>query len=181
MDTSSKKIGATSRSAATTTSSRGPARTHIGLLKELWVRFLSNTEFGAAVGHFASKAIALPQLDSAYTRMVRELDERGLLAETLVVMWGEFGRTPRVNGTAGRDHWPAVMSAVLAGGGIRAGQAVGTTDSTGSYPAERPVHVRGVVATIYHALGIDPKMTFIDRQNRPVALIPEEDPISELL
>lgn len=152
-------------------------------LIEAGVNFVA-LDFGGWDTHsdnFSHLRKQLPQLDGAYTRMVRELDERGLLAETLVVTWGEFGRTPKVNGTAGRDHWPAVMSAVLAGGGIRAGQAVGSTDGTGSAPAERPVHVRNVVATIYEALGINPKMTFIDRQNRPVALIAEEDPISEVL
>ena len=152
-------------------------------LVEAGVNFVS-LDFGGWDTHsdnFNHLKNQLPVMDQAYTTLIKDLEARGLLDETLVVMWGEFGRTPRVNGTAGRDHWPAVMSCVMAGGGIRAGQAVGSTDGSGSAPAERPVHVRNVVATIYSALGIDPKMLFNDRQNRPIRLIEEEEPIHELL
>jgi len=151
-------------------------------LIEAGVNFVG-LDFGGWDTHsdnFKTLKTQLPQLDTAYTQLLKELDERGLLKETLVVMWGEFGRTPKVNSGAGRDHWPAVMSAVMAGGGVKAGTVIGSTDATGAAPAERPLHVRNVVASIYSALGIDPKMTFIDRQNRPVALIAEEEPIGEL-
>src|SRR5205085_1281571 len=127
-------------------------------LIEAGVKFVA-LDFGGWDTHsdnFSTLKNQLPQLDNAYTSLLQELEERGLLKETLVVMWGEFGRTPKVNGSAGRDHWPAVMSAVLAGGGIRAGQAIGSSDPGGAYPSERPMHVRSVVATIYAALGIDP-------------------------
>jgi len=122
----------------------------------------------------------MPPLDKALTALLTDLKDRGLDQQTLVVMWGEFGRTPRVNGTAGRDHWPNVMSAMVAGGGLKMGQAVGETDATASEPKERPLHVRHVVATLYHALGIDPSMTFIDQQARPVPLIHDAEPIKEL-
>jgi len=151
-------------------------------LVEAGVNFVA-LDFGGWDTHtanFTTLKTQLPQLDTAYTLLLRDLEDRGLLKETLVVMWGEFGRTPKVNDGAGRDHWPAVMSAVMAGGGLKTGMAVGATDATGAAPSERPVHVRNVVASIYQALGIDPKMTFIDRQNRPVALIAEEEPITEL-
>jgi uncharacterized protein (DUF1501 family) len=123
----------------------------------------------------------MPPLDRAFRALIDDLKDRGLLDSTLVVMWGEFGRTPRVNGSAGRDHWPAVMSALLAGGGLKVGQVLGATDSTGSAAADEPYRVREVVATLYQALGIDPGTTFIDQQQRPVPLIHDAAPIAKLV
>ncbi len=122
-----------------------------------------------------------PPLDKAIHALVTDLEQSGKLDETLLVVWGEFGRTPRVNGTAGRDHWPAVMSAMIAGGGIRTGQVIGSTDGTASDAAERPVRVREVVATLYAALGISPGTVFVDPQSRPVPLVHDAEPIAELL
>jgi hypothetical protein len=123
----------------------------------------------------------MPPLDKALSALLKDLIDRGLYDSTVVVMWGEFGRTPRVNGTAGRDHWPSVMSVLVAGGGLKMGQVIGATDPTASEPADSPVYVREVVATLYHALGIDPAMTFIDQQARPTPLIHDAGPLPALI
>jgi uncharacterized protein (DUF1501 family) len=113
----------------------------------------------------------LPELDRALATLLRDLDERGLLPQTLVVWMGEFGRTPKINGTAGRDHWPGAQSVVFAGGGVRGGQVVGRTDAIGSQPVERPVSPEDLAATVYHALGIDPRSpdTTPIRPSQPMA------------
>jgi uncharacterized protein (DUF1501 family) len=98
----------------------------------------------------------LPSFDLAFSALVEDLSQRGLLEETLVVCMGEFGRTPRINGYAGRDHWPACHSVVFAGGGVRGGQVIGQSDETGSYPVERPAAPEDLVATIYSVLGVAP-------------------------
>ena len=104
-----------------------------------------------------------------------------MLDDVTVVAWGEFGRTPRINNGAGRDHWPQVSCAFLAGGGIRGGQAIGATNRLGEYAKDRPVHVQEVVATLYRNLGIDPMTTTItDPTGRPQYLV-EKDPIAELI
>ena len=123
----------------------------------------------------------MPPLDQAFTALVNDLKDRGLDQKTLVVMWGEFGRTPKVNSSGGRDHWPSVMSTILAGGGLKVGQVIGATDAQGSEAAETPVAVRSVVATLYHALGIDPRRTFIDQEQRPVPLIHDAEPMPQLI
>jgi uncharacterized protein (DUF1501 family) len=101
--------------------------------------------------------------------------------DVTVVVWGEFGRTPRINGQAGRDHWAPVMSAFLAGGGLKMGQVIGASSARGEYPKDRPLKAPNVLATIYHALGIDPAMTFPNGAGRPMHLLDERDKISELL
>ncbi len=93
---------------------------------------------------------------------------------------GEFGRAPRIDAGAGRGHWPGAMSAVLAGGGIRAGQIIGSTDATGSAPKDRPLGPGDLLASIYHALGIDSQSTVRDRQNRPIPILESGQPIAEL-
>lgn len=123
----------------------------------------------------------MPATDKAVTALIKDLIDRGLYDSTAIVMWGEFGRTPKVNGTAGRDHWPAVMSAMLAGGGMKMGQVIGSTDPTASEAKDNPIHVRAVLATLYQAMGIDPKRTFIDNVGRPLELIPDQDPIPQLI
>jgi uncharacterized protein (DUF1501 family) len=122
----------------------------------------------------------MPALDKAVTALVTDLKDRGLYESTILVVWGEFGRTPRVNGSAGRDHWSRVMSAMVAGGGLKMGQAVGITDTQGNEPSEDAVRIRDVIATLYHGLGIDPKTEFIDQQGRPITLIPDGEPIRQL-
>lgn len=113
------------------------------------------------------KTRLLPPLDQGLSALISDLDERGLLKETLVVAVGEFGRTPQINGTAGRDHWSGVFSAVFAGAGVRGGQAIGASDAHAAYPATRGWYPADLGATIYTALGIDPGSTIIDREGRP--------------
>jgi hypothetical protein len=123
----------------------------------------------------------LPETDAAVSALVEDLHLRGLDEDVVVVMWGEFGRTPRINAAAGRDHWPAVMSCLIAGGGLRTGQAIGSSDSRGESAKERPYHVQNVLATVYHALGIDPSATFNDGSGRPVALLDDPRRVGELV
>ena len=101
--------------------------------------------------------------------------------DVLTVMWGEFGRTPRINGTAGRDHWSPVMSALVAGGGMRMGQAIGSSSARGEYPRDRRVTVPQVLSTFYRAMGIDPSQTFPNGSGRPMYILDDREPISELL
>ena len=112
----------------------------------------------------------LPPTDAAFSSLVEDLDHRGLLDETLVIMMGEFGRTPRFNDAAGRDHWPHCFSVVMAGGGIRGGQVHGASDRVAAYPAADPVTPEDLIATIYHRLGVDPHSLMYDQQERPFPL-----------
>ena len=99
-----------------------------------------------------------------------------------MVVWGEFGRTPKINKDAGRDHWARVNSALLSGGGMKVGQVIGSTDKLGASAASRPIHFRDVLATIYHNLGIDPHGFIRDKANRPVnILLPTSELIRELI
>jgi len=109
----------------------------------------------------------LKSLDPGYAALIEDLSDRGLLDETLVAMYGEFGRTPLLNATQGRDHWGAVQSAVLAGGGIRGGQVYGNSDKDAAYPASNPVSPEDMLATIYYGLGIDPNAELHDPLGRP--------------
>jgi hypothetical protein len=121
------------------------------------------------------------KLDQGFTALVEDLEARGLLDDVTVIAWGEFGRTPRINGGAGRDHWPQVSCALLAGGGIKAGQAIGATNRLGEYAAQRPVHFGEIVATLYHNLGINPETTTInDPTGRPQHVI-EHPAMRELI
>lgn len=123
----------------------------------------------------------LPQVDRGVANLVQDLCDRGLDQDVSVVMWGEFGRTPRINGGAGRDHWSPVMSALVAGGGLRMGQAIGSSSARGEQPRDRRVSVPNVLATLYQAMGIDPGMTFLDGSGRPRYILEERQPIQELL
>ncbi len=127
----------------------------------------------------ALKGELLPLLDEGLSALVADLGERGLLDETLVVTMGEFGRTPRVNKDGGRDHWGPAASVVFAGGGIAGGRLVGATDRTCAFPAERPVAPADVVATIYHAMGLEPRRLMYDPLGRPMTVC-EGRPIGEL-
>jgi hypothetical protein len=121
------------------------------------------------------------KLDQGLTALVEDLDARGLLNDVTVIAWGEFGRTPRINRNAGRDHWPQVSCAILAGGGMRTGQVIGATNRLGEYAKERPVHFQEIFATLYHNLGIDPDQTTInDPTGRPEHLV-ERPVIRELV
>lgn len=123
----------------------------------------------------------LPRYDQALCALVSDLAERGLSERVLVAAFGEFGRAPRIDANAGRGHWPKAMHAVLSGGGLRGGQIVGATTRDGGEPAERPLAIGDLLATIYRVLGIDPRQTLPDRQGRPIALLPAGAPIHELL
>ncbi len=112
----------------------------------------------------------LPTLDRGLAALLADLADRGLLDETLVVTMGEFGRTPKVNANGGRDHWGHCGSVLLSGGGVRGGNFVGASDKIGAYPTERPVSPPDVVATIYHALGLDPEQLMHDQLARPLPL-----------
>ena len=127
------------------------------------------------------KQANLPHLDQTWSALLSDLDQRGLLDETLVVMMSDFGRTPRVNGAAGRDHWTYCYSVVFAGAGIRGGTVCGASDGHAAYVKDRPVRPADVCATIYHCLGIDPDMPVHDRSGRPTAVAQGGKPIREIL
>src|SRR5262249_41664149 len=118
--------------------------------------------------------------DAAVASLLEDLSDRGLLAETLVLLIGEFGRTPRFNKEGGRDHWPACFSVLLAGGGVRGGQVYGASDKIAARPSANPVPPQDLIATLYHCLGIDPHATLYDFQHRPFVLV-EGNPVRGLL
>ena len=130
---------------------------------------------------FESLDNRLPDLDQALSSLLDDLDGRGLLESTLVVVMGEFGRTPKVNKDAGRDHWGHAASLVFAGGGIVPGRVIGSTDDQGSYVTDRPIGPADVAATIYRAVGVDPTRHLVTPENRPVAILDDGVPVSELL
>src|SRR5262245_15659476 len=123
----------------------------------------------------------LPRYDRALAALVQDLHDRGLDRRVLVMVYGEFGRTPRVNTTAGRDHWPGAMSVLFAGGGLRMGRMIGTTDARAEYPATRACGPQDVLATMYHVLGIDYRQEFHDAAQRPIPILNEGRPIAELI
>ncbi|MFO0867401.1 MAG: DUF1501 domain-containing protein [Pirellulales bacterium] len=123
----------------------------------------------------------LPRYDQALAALIEDLSQRGLLDRVLVAAFGEFGRAPRIDGGAGRGHWPGAMSALLCGGGIRGGQIVGATTADGGRPHDRPLGPGDLLATIYRVLGLDAQRTLPDRQNRPIPLVPSGQPIRELV
>jgi len=123
----------------------------------------------------------LPKVDQGIANLIQDLHDRGLDQDVVTIMWGEFGRTPRINREAGRDHWAPVMSALIAGGGLKMGQMVGSSTEKGERPKDRPCTVQQVLATIYLALGIDPAMTFPNGSGRPMHLLDDREPIRELL
>jgi len=109
-----------------------------------------------------------PSFDAAFTQLVTDLDQRGLLDRTLVVATGEFGRTPKFNCNGGRDHWPGVWTTIFAGGGVKGGQVSGASDAIASEPKDRPVHAADIPATIFHALGIEADATIPGPTGSPV-------------
>ncbi len=124
----------------------------------------------------------LPLLDFGLSALIQDLDQRDLLKDIAIVMWGEFGRTPRINANGGRDHWSKVCSALVAGGGLRCGQVIGSTNKWGEEPRTRPVHFRDVFATLYQRLGIDVATTqFTDLTGRPHDLVGNHRPLPELI
>jgi len=122
----------------------------------------------------------LPVLDRGVTALVTDLEQRGLLESTLVIVIGEFGRSPIMTKTAGRDHWPGVMSFLMAGGGIRGGQVIGATDRRGGSIQERPLGPGDLAATVFKHLGIDPAAQWMSPSGRPITLVESGQPIAEL-
>ena len=108
------------------------------------------------------------------------MEERGLLEKTLIVAWGEIGRTPRVNASAGRDHWPYVFSAAFAGGGVYGGRVVGSSDRDGAIPKDNPKLPHDVLATMYRHLGVNTAQHNLDAFGRPIAVLSQGKPIDEL-
>jgi hypothetical protein len=141
--------------------------------------------FGAYDWHeknFEGLAGQLPYLDQGLSALVEDLHERGLANDVAVCVWGEFGRSPRINAAAGRDHWPAVSCALLAGGGLRTGQVIGSTDRIGAAPHDRPLHFQDVLATLYWHLGLDVgRIALDDLSGRPQYLVGDHAPIHELI
>jgi hypothetical protein len=132
-------------------------------------------------GFATLKGNHLPTFDRTYSALLADLDRTGLLDETLVVVMSEMGRTPRIVGQGGRDHWTYCYSVLLAGAGIKGGTVCGASDAHGAYVKDRPVRPADICATIYHCLGIDPEMTVSDRAGRPIAVANGGKPIHEVL
>jgi uncharacterized protein DUF1501 len=133
-------------------------------------------------GNFPWLRQHLPLFDQGISALVEDIHARGLDRDVTVVVWGEFGRSPKINKAAGRDHWARVNSALLFGGGMKVGQVIGSTDKLGGSAASRPVHYQDVLATIYHNMGIDPHAFIQDKADRPVSILPSTaEPIHELV
>ncbi len=138
-------------------------------------------------GHFADyMRRRLPYMDQALSALIDDIFDRGLDKDILLVAVGEFGRTPRIShrrltGSVGRDHWPHAFTALVSGGGLKMGQVVGATDSKGQHPIQRPLRPQDLLATIYRHLRIDPHQTFTDFAGRPIPILYEGQPISELI
>ena len=123
----------------------------------------------------------LPLYDLCLSALISDLHERGLHKDVCVVVWGEFGRTPRINQFGGRDHWPGAGSVLFSGGGLKMGQCVGETNSTGEAPVTRAYTPQNILATLYHVLGIDPSTTLPDLNGRPQYLLENREPVKELI
>jgi hypothetical protein len=152
-------------------------------LVESGVRFVSLTYGGwdLHAGIKGGTASQLPQFDQAFAALIRDLDRTGLLKSTLVMVSSEFGRTPKINATAGRDHWPKVFSVVLAGGGIKQGFVYGTSDSTASEPENDPLTVEDLAMTVYGQLGINAEKKLMAPGNRPIDIVREGKVRKELV
>jgi uncharacterized protein (DUF1501 family) len=148
------------------------------------VHFVTVTDGGwdTHQNNFASlKDRLLPRLDRAYATLLQDLHERGLLDSTLVVWFGDFGRTPKVNPSAGRDHWASAGVACMGGGGVKRGEVVGATNPLGEFVIDSPVAPQDLAATIYHALGIPLHTWYRAQDGRPIELVPEGKPVRQLV
>ena len=131
--------------------------------------------------HNTARDTHLPMFDRGLAPLIADIYERGLGDDVSVVAWGEFGRTPRINKTAGRDHWPQVGGGLIAGGGMQTGQVIGSTDRLGGVPKDRPVHFGEVFATLYRNLGLDPaSMKLPDLSGRPQFIVDKHSPMPEV-
>ncbi len=143
---------------------------------------VSISDFDTHSKNFVRMKQLVPIVDHAIATLIEDLGERGMLEDVTVLAWGEFGRTPKVNANAGRDHWPKVAMGILAGGGMNVGQVIGATDRYAAEAVQRPVHYKEVIATLYYNLGIDPEQTTVqDSTGRPHYLLQDSKPIKELI
>lgn len=142
---------------------------------------VSFADFDWHGNNFINGRKVIPLLDQGLSALVSDLHERGLDKDVSVIVWGEFGRTPKVNSTAGRDHWPNVMFALLAGGGMKTGQVIGATNKNAEVAVSRPVPVQDLFATLYHNLGIDYMTTIPDLNGRPQHIAESHEPVRELI
>ena len=122
-----------------------------------------------------------PPLDQAVAAYIQDVEERGLMDEILLVITGEFGRTPRINGGPGRDHWAPTNNIVFIGGGLKMGQVVGETDGKAAYVTSRPVSVQDYLATLLHVVGVDLSVQYVDPSGRPRSMVENGRPIEELI
>jgi hypothetical protein len=156
-------------------------------LVEAGVRYVSMTwaghnEFDSHGGNFRRMDRLLPPLSQGLSALIEDLDARGRLDDTIIMLSGEFGRTPRINPGAGRDHWPSASFFFLAGGGMPHGQVIGATNSRAEVPTERPIHLQHVFHTLYHQLGIDANtVKLVDPNGRPQYLLENRELIRELI
>ena len=143
---------------------------------------VSFSDFDTHSKNFPRMRSLMPMVDHALHALITDLQQRGMFENVVVVVWGEFGRTPRINKEGGRDHWPEVGPAMLFGGGIQGGRIVGATDRLGASVTSRPVTYQEIFATVYHCLGIDvARTTLIDPTGRPQHLLDKPEPISEII
>src|SRR5439155_23310055 len=152
-------------------------------LVEAGVRFVTLTYGGWDLhgGIAPNPRSQLPQFDQAFAALIKDLETRGLLDSTLIMISSEFGRTPKINRTAGRDHWPKVFSVVLAGGGIKKGSVYGKSDATASEPEDDALTVEDLSHTVYHCRGIDADKKLMSPGNRPIDIVREGKTRKELL
>jgi uncharacterized protein (DUF1501 family) len=143
--------------------------------------FPSDNSWDTHAQNFVWLRGALPSLDATYSALMQDLQDHGLLDETLVVMMSDMGRTPQVNGAAGRDHWSYCYSVLFAGAGIKGGTICGASDGHAAYVKDHPVSTSDICATIYECLGIDPEMPVYDLGGRPVAVAHGGRPIRDIL
>jgi uncharacterized protein (DUF1501 family) len=122
-----------------------------------------------------------PKMDQSVSALIADLADRGLSEQVLVILWGEFGRTPRINNSNGRDHWPQAMSVLLAGGGLKMGHVIGATNKKGEHPIDRACSPADVLATVYRQLGIDTHREFINNRGRPIPILSQGTAIGELV
>jgi hypothetical protein len=132
--------------------------------------------------NFKTMRRQLPAVDRGVASLIQDLHDRGLDKDVVTVMWGEFGRTPKINNSdGGRDHWAPVMSALVAGGGLKMGQAIGSSSARGEYPRDRRVTVPQVLSTLYKAVGVDPSKTFLNGSGRPMYILDDREVVKELV
>jgi uncharacterized protein (DUF1501 family) len=144
--------------------------------------FVNHVDWDTHSNNFHSlKTALLPPLDAAMSTLFNDLADRGLLETTMVLVTGEFGRTPRINKDAGRDHWGPSFTLMIGGGGLQGGRVVGSSDKHASKPADNPIGPEDLAATIHHQMGIDPDEQFLTPEGRPIKIVNEGQIIRELM